>query len=233
MAQDKDPRAALSQAQEYVRISRWCGKTAESAGRWCQEYYSLKTPDEALKCERERLLKLLSEVRAAINSYVRPDQQDLLHQGLEDIIRFAGQLGALEPGCECKAEERRQTYANQLDECVRSFPARDVRIPEDAELSPTPSAETRLGQGGSSPSSSDGASEKSTSPSVSPPGGATIAGPHRDRVGQEAWTAAASSATDSDGSVGGTRVAVSGWAVALDTIPYSPLADCYSAGHEA
>ncbi|MBE3044334.1 hypothetical protein IMZ48_17565 [Candidatus Bathyarchaeota archaeon] len=168
-----------------VQIHR-LGKLLKNLKRWERKGSDIETtnPDERRRCEKATLeakkQRALEEARSYVVQAVK-DQEVLARydRAVARANKYSSRLKALEPDCDCIAEEQRKAYRRRLDkhhELQRRFPKEIFNlIPEDALRSPTPSlapasTPTAAEQGITSPSS-DGAADDvgERSPSIQVP----------------------------------------------------------------
>ena len=129
--------------QERFRQSEEWLRRTKDVERWRRRYCSLNDPEKALQLEKDSLNIKIQRIKANARIYVqRPELLARLERDLDQLAYYAGRLRALEPDCGCKDKERRETYNQELKECLQECPLPEFTL-EDVfpplPRSPTPS----------------------------------------------------------------------------------------------
>lgn len=108
---------------------------------WEQKSSSIPTPEESLRLEHNKWAREKRKAREEALCCVAGDQEvvDRFNRAADRESDCAAKLAALEPGCDCKARERRETYEQELAKVQRKYGFPFRLVPDLVLRSPSPS----------------------------------------------------------------------------------------------
>lgn len=145
-------------------------RKAKHAERWHRRYRALQKPEQLLQEGKRTLNSGLQIAQEDARSYARKGDYAGHDSALDRIISYARKLGAFEPDCNCKAEEMRRVYDDQVNECFRNL--QGLFIEDTFSRSPSPGAESNTsdtGETGETPEPRDRPAESAENVSTSTP----------------------------------------------------------------